>query len=432
MIINIPKNSLIILVGVAGSGKSTFAKKYFKHEAIVSSDACRRLLFHGDHKLTVDEAPLQQYSEGAFMIFYAWLRARLAHDFYAVADSTAIVGTVRQKLESIAHEYKIEFFYLVFNTPESVCIERDSKRPFPCKDKVIKRQHKLFSTNIDTFVKMDNAVILTPEDCEKEIEINWIEQPIDNISKFKINAKAIDIIGDIHGCHIELITLLEKLGYVKGSDDLYRHPEGRIFVSLGDIVDRGPGSHTAINFFKKHIEASLAISVMGNHDNKFARWLMGKNVTVKNGLQETINQIPADLDKKELAEFIFKNFKPYYLFEMPDTSLFALTHAAFKANYVGFNNKEIQSHCMYGQVVGREENGFPIRAHWENWYKGIPVAYGHTVTPDNKPLIVGNTHCLDTGCVFGGSLTCLRLPEKEYISVEANKVYFDKSNNDYE
>jgi protein phosphatase len=51
------------------------------------------------------------------------------------------------------------------------------------------------------------------------------------------------------------------------------------------------------------------------------------------------------------------------------------------------------------------------------------VLYGHTPTPE--PVWVNNTMCLDTGCVFGGMLTALRYPEKETVSVPAERVWYE-------
>jgi hypothetical protein len=49
--------------------------------------------------------------------------------------------------------------------------------------------------------------------------------------------------------------------------------------------------------------------------------------------------------------------------------------------------------------------------------------YGHTPTP--RPEWVNNTICLDTGVVFGGSLTALRYPTRELVSVPAQRVYYE-------
>ena len=51
------------------------------------------------------------------------------------------------------------------------------------------------------------------------------------------------------------------------------------------------------------------------------------------------------------------------------------------------------------------------------------VVYGHTPVPE--PEWVNNTICLDTGCVFGGRLTALRYPERELVSVPAERVWYE-------
>ena len=52
-----------------------------------------------------------------------------------------------------------------------------------------------------------------------------------------------DIIGDIHGCHVELVELLSELGYAVSADgSSAAPPEGRRALFLGDLVDRGPAT----------------------------------------------------------------------------------------------------------------------------------------------------------------------------------------------
>src|SRR5205823_6754602 len=71
-----------------------------------------------------------------------------------------------------------------------------------------------------------------------------------------------------------------------------------------------------------------------------------------------------------------------------------------------------------------DEYGLPVRYPWADEYRGrATVAYGHT--PVAVPEWVNNTICLDTGCVFGGSLTALRYPERQLVSVPAERVHYE-------
>ncbi len=74
-----------------------------------------------------------------------------------------------------------------------------------------------------------------------------------------------DIIGDVHGQNAKLTALLKRLGY-RIKDGAYRHPEGRMALFLGDLIDRGPGQIEVINIVRNMIEAGSARTIMGNHE----------------------------------------------------------------------------------------------------------------------------------------------------------------------
>ncbi|MFC1665530.1 metallophosphoesterase [Pseudomonadota bacterium] len=75
---------------------------------------------------------------------------------------------------------------------------------------------------------------------------------------------AYDIIGDIHGCYLSLVFLLEKLGYQQ-LDGIYKHSQRRV-IFLGDFIDRGPCQREVIDTVRPMIESETALSVMGNHE----------------------------------------------------------------------------------------------------------------------------------------------------------------------
>jgi hypothetical protein len=80
-----------------------------------------------------------------------------------------------------------------------------------------------------------------------------------------------DLIGDIHGCGLTLIDLLEQMGYSK-KNGVYQHPKRKV-VFLGDIVDRGPNIRLACHIVRDMVEAGHADIVMGNHEYNIVTYL---------------------------------------------------------------------------------------------------------------------------------------------------------------
>jgi len=99
-------------------------------------------------------------------------------------------------------------------------------------------------------------------------------------------------------------------------------------------------------------------------------------------------------------------------------------HAGIRQEYIGRASARIRDFCLYGDTTGGTDDlGMPVRLDWAEDYRGDAlVVYGHmpvaTVRPKN------NTWCIDTGCVFGGKLTAFRYPERETVSVDARKQYY--------
>ena len=69
------------------------------------------------------------------------------------------------------------------------------------------------------------------------------------------------------------------------------HPDGRKAVFVGDLVDRGPDSPGVLRLVMGMVAAGTAICVPGNHEQKLARKLNGRNVQLTHGLPETLEQL---------------------------------------------------------------------------------------------------------------------------------------------
>lgn len=84
---------------------------------------------------------------------------------------------------------------------------------------------------------------------------------------------AFDVIGDIHGQLGALRALGRDLGY--DVDGGWSHPEGRVLVFLGDLVDRGPHSLEVAELACDLVARGRALGVMGNHEYNLVAHRLG-------------------------------------------------------------------------------------------------------------------------------------------------------------
>jgi len=235
-----------------------------------------------------------------------------------------------------------------------------------------------------------------------------------------------DVIGDVHGCRTELDQLLEQLGYRLESGTLgpiARHPEGRTLVFVGDLVDRGPDVVGVLRIAMASVLEGDALCVPGNHEAKLRRHLKTGTVELTHGLAESIEQL--DREPPEFLEQVatFIDGLPSHI--MLAGGELCISHAGLPERLQGRASRRVRSHCLYGETTGKtDESGFPIRVDWAaSQTGGAFVVYGHTPVPE--PRHAPHAICIDTGCVFGGSLTALRWPEHDLVQVPAERMHWD-------
>ncbi|MCX6082020.1 MAG: metallophosphoesterase, partial [Chloroflexi bacterium] len=191
------------------------------------------------------------------------------------------------------------------------------------------------------------------------------------------------VIGDIHGCYIELQALLEKAGLVDG-DSIF---------AVGDIVDRGPETPQVLDFFQ---QTPNAHSLMGNPARKH----------VRGASQQQFGDAYPDA----VAWMITL---PLYI-ELAEA---VIVHGYLEPGIpLAEQNPSVVCGTMGGDKILREHYERP----WYEYHTGDkPVIVGHNnYNGTDQPFVYKDkVFGLDTDCVHGKPLTGLLLPAFRFISV---------------
>ena len=425
MVIAIPRLSLVVLIGPSGSGKSTFARKHFLTTEVLSSDACRGL--------AADDETDQSATKDAFAILHFIAARRLAAGRLTVVDATNVRPEDRKPLVALAREYHCLPVAIVFDLPEKLCQERNERRadrhfgPHVIRAQRSALRRGLRGLRREGFRHVH--VLASAEEVDAaavERAALWCDRRDDH--------GPFDIIGDVHGCCDEMEELLVELDYAPGElgggDPVwgrryYAHGGGRKAVFLGDLVDRGPRVIDTLRLVRNMVAGGQALCVPGNHDVKLLRKLRGRDVRIAHGLAESLAEIdalPAEVREafcRQAGEFLDSLVSHYVL----DGGRLVVAHAGMKAEMQGRGSGKVRQFALYGETTGEtDEFGLPVRSNWAAEYRGrAHVVYGHTPVPEAEWL--NRTVNIDTGCVFGGRLTALRWPERQFVAVPARRTY---------
>ncbi|SFP37632.1 polynucleotide kinase-phosphatase [Amycolatopsis arida] len=415
----IPDMSLVALVGASGSGKSTFARTHFAPTQVLSSDVFRGLV--------ADDENDQSATADAFDALFHVAGKRLAAGRLTVIDATNVQRAARAEVVRLAKEHDVLPTAIVFDLPESVCVRRNADRPdrdFGAH--VVRRQRESLRRSLKSLRKegFRRVHVLRTEQEVAEAEV--VVEPLRNDRRDLTGP--FDVIGDVHGCRAELERLLGELGYTLRRDDLGRPvgavpPAGRTAVFVGDLVDRGPDTPGVLRLVMGMVAEGAALVVCGNHEQKLVRALRGHDVRTEHGLAESLDQLAReDADFRAEVERFCDDLLAHYVL---DGGRLVVAHAGLPERYHGRASARVRAFALYGDTTGEtDEYGLPVRYPWARDYRGAAtVLYGHTPMPEAE--WVNRTLCLDTGCVFGGTLTALRYPEREIVSVPAERVWYE-------
>lgn len=209
------------------------------------------------------------------------------------------------------------------------------------------------------------------------------------------------IVGDVHGCLDELERLVDR-ARLSGSDSL---------VLVGDLVAKGPASLAVVRYVRANGRA-----VLGNHDAALLRFAPGAQVTEKR--KRKLEALAQTLDADDWA---FLQALPLFI-ALPDQQAIVVHGGLVPGVALTDQERDVVTNLRSIRPDGSPSKHIEDGAPWASLWRGPEhVYFGHDAIRGLQRHAFATG--LDTGCVYGGALTGVVLPERELISVPAARTY---------
>ena len=213
------------------------------------------------------------------------------------------------------------------------------------------------------------------------------------------NTQRLLAVGDIHGCREALRELLDRVAPTE-HDQL---------VFLGDYIDRGPDSAGVVDdLLALRDRLPRSVFLRGNHEQMLLDVLAGASLLsfLANGGGQTIASYRTGgaWPPPVAHRAFFASLLPLY------------TNAQFIFVHAGLRPGITLAEQSPDDLLWIRQDFLAAEVDW-----GKTVVFGHT--PLEQPLLTPDRIGLDTGCVYGGRLTCCEVNTRQIWQVGCKKPY---------
>lgn len=459
-------HSIILLVGPSHAGKSTFAKnilipklskpldktKNFKPNVqYISSDEIRQQLLGVE--ASKFDSMMTEVSDQTFKFLFTQLDLLTSYPVNAehiIIDTTGLSEEFRNDVFSIAskNNYAVEVIVFDYKNIDEYKrqFESDDLQKSKFSAKITSQHIKRLRTEVMKTLKTSKYRNITRLKEKKFLseDIDSYDVVVKNFNEYEKNILPSNtdwvIIGDVHGCIDELKELITKFDFVVEGNDIIdtegsKH-KGLIFI--GDLIDKSDDAdleatirfvHHNMNRFGDRIQL-----VFGNHEDMVKKWLTddpslektAERYEQKELFYNTTKLLENNEPLKALFFEIVDNMKPFVRVNGSKNKSFIVTHAPCEIRYLGKvdrTSKIKQNRCVSRSKNKDKTNDELLPFLMEEAIKNHPVhIFGHLGQTNVRTF--KNKVCIDTGCVYGFSLTGYIVNNAKPIikSVKSKKV----------
>lgn len=401
--------ALYILRGAPGAGKSTWIRENEYEPLSVRPDAIR--LAESGLVFDAEGAPsISQHDDKV-----VWNRVkdlvehRMQKGLTTILDSTMADPRKSSEFRKLAERYRYRIYVVDFTTVDpEVCKERNAKRLFYRRvpEYVIDRMYGKFK-RLDI---PSSIPVLTPEEAKRQLDAP--------MPSFVDEYKAVNLIGDVHGCYTALVELLKALGGVAEND--YLHPD-ELYVFLGDYLDRGIENAQTIEYIMQIAPHKNVWVLEGNHEKALSSWAHDEPIAGSD-FSDTQKQLEeADVSKKEVRKFI-RRLAQFLYCDYRGTKIFAC-HGGISSIPKPF--AYVSSHDLISGFGVYKDVG-EVEESWElsSRESGIVLVHGHRANNEADVHPYERVFCLEGGVEYGGMLRCVRFEGEEVSTYEVMNGVF--------
>lgn len=377
--------SLVLMRGAPGCGKSTWIKNQGLEAYTLSPDNIRMLIQSPIYNVEGKKIISQNNEQKVWEILFELLEERMKNGELTIIDATNSKTSEMNRYKDLADEYRYRIFIKDMTAiPLDTCKIQNLSRP---EHKHVPEEaiDKIYSRFAGQKVPSGIKPIENVEDI--------YYKPLD-LSDYK----AINFIGDIHGCYTALMELLK--------DGI---KEDEFYIFCGDYVDRGIENAEVLNFLIDICNKSNVLLLEGNHERyiyEYAHDIKTHSRQFNEVTQYELMQ--KKVSKKELRKLYRKIAQCGYI--IYHNQKFLVTHGGIS---------KIDKNLIYNSTesfikgIGKYEEMVTVAETFAKNHPDIIQVFGHRNVEDNDTKVNNNAYCLEGSVERGGYLRSIRVTQYE-------------------